>query len=46
MDEKSLYVKRTQVEQVPILWWQTVSESFSRGLTYPDSLSEKITQVE
>ena len=39
-----MYVKKTQVEQVPLLWWQTVREKFSRGLTSPVSMSEKITQ--
>ena len=41
-----MYVKTTQVEQVPLLWWQTVCENYSRGLTSPDSVSEKITQEE
>ena len=36
-------MKTTQVEQVPLLWGQTVCENYSRGLTLPDSVSEKIT---
>ena len=46
MDERVCMSKRTQGEQVPLSWCQTVCESFSRGLTSPDSRSEKITQVE
>ena len=41
-----MYVKTTQLEQVPLLWWQTVCENYSRGLTSPDSVSEKITEEE
>ena len=43
---RELVCRNKQVEQVPLLWWQTVSENFSQGLTPSDSVSEKITQVE
>ena len=45
MDEKACVSKTTLVEQVPLLWWQTVWEKSSRGLTSPDSVSEKINQA-
>ena len=41
-----LYVKTTQVEQVPFLWRVTVWGKTSRGLKSPDSVSQKITQTE
>ena len=41
-----LSVKRFHMEQVPLKWWQVVRDSFSSGLTIPDSLSDEITQVE
>ena len=34
------------VEQNPLIWGQVVWEIYSSGLTIPDSVSEKITQVE
>ena len=43
---KCLSVKTTQVEQVPLLWWQTVWENYSRRLTSLDNVSEKVTQEE
>ena len=43
---KSLYVKTNQIEKIPLLWLQTVWEKFIRGLTSPDSVSKKITQLE
>ena len=46
MDERACVSKTTQVEQVHFLSWQTVWEKFSRELTSPDSVSEKITQAE
>ena len=46
MSRKCFSVKTTQVVQVPLLRWQTVSENYSRGLTSPDNVSEKIAQEE
>ena len=46
MDERACMSKTAQLEQVPFLWWQTVWENFSRGLTSPDSVCAKINQAE
>ena len=43
---KCLSEKTLQLEQVPLLWLQTLWENYSRGLTSLDSVSEKITQEE
>ena len=38
--------KQIKWKKFPLFWWHTVSKKFSRGLTSPDSVFEKITQVE
>ena len=38
--------KQLKWNKFHFLWWQTIWENYSRGLTSPDSVSEKITQQE
>ena len=39
-------MKTTPVEKIPVLWWKTLWESYSRKLTSPDNVSEKISWEE
>ena len=46
MKERACILKISQLEQVPLLWSQTVWEKILRVLKSPDSASEKITHAD